>query len=391
MDPKRAGQWLLAVIYLAFVSLGLPDGTFGVAWPAMYPELGLPLGLGGSITSVVTLLSGASGFCSGWILARVSPGPVVFASGLLTGGALLSLVWAPGYAAVLAAAVPLGFGAGAVDAALNGYVARHYRGRHMNWLHACWGVGATCGPLLMGQAIAGAGGWRGGYALLGALQLGLALLIAATLRLWSRVPERHDLQDTPGGGRAPALGADSAAGRLSPVLFALYAALEASVGLWTASLLILGRGFSPAAAAVATAVFYGAITGGRVLAGYGVERWGNRRTVRWGAALAVAGLPLLALPAGPALAMLGLACAGLGFAPIYPGLMQEVPRRFAATAAQTVIGRQTGAAYFGVALLPAAAGGLAQNALALLPWAVFAGALLLWLGIRQLDRMTPAE
>ncbi|MEO7598870.1 MAG: MFS transporter, partial [Opitutus sp.] len=188
MTPARTAFWLLLIIYLGFISLGLPDGTLGVAWPAVHRELGVPISLAGIIMIVATLLSGAAAFSSGRIIGRFGTGPVVLVSGLLTGSALLmigrshSLVW------LLLAAVPLGFGAGAVDAGLNGYVARHYSGRHMNWLHACWGIGATCGPIILANALSSRFGWRGGYFLLGSIQLTLAALFLITLGLWRRVP-----------------------------------------------------------------------------------------------------------------------------------------------------------------------------------------------------------
>jgi MFS family permease len=317
----------------------------------MFPELQLPVGLAGVITIVVTLLSGVSGFMSGRIIARWRTGPVVLVSCVLTGSALLAVSQASGLVWLLAAAVPLGIGAGAVDAGLNGYVARHYSGRHMNWLHACWGVGATCGPLVMGAAVSASHGWRGGYLVLGGAQLGLAAVFLVTLRWWDRVPERTEaasLTHPDTAARTPTLGADTFAGWLSPALFALYAAIEATVGLWTATLLIVGRGFSPATAAACTAGYYGAITGGRVLVGFVVDRWGNRRLVTGGAIVALVGAFVWTLGESPVAAAAGLVLVGLGFAPVYPCLMHEVPRRFAPDAALVVIGRQSGAAYLGV-------------------------------------------
>jgi MFS family permease len=380
---------LLLVIYLGFVSLGLPDGTLGVAWPAIYPELHLPIGLAGTITTVITLLSGLSGFASGLIIARFRTGPVVLASCALTGAALLTIARAPSLAWIFAAAVPLGLGAGAVDAGLNGFVARHYSGRHMNWLHACWGVGATGGPLVMGHALGSALGWRGGYLVLGGIQLALALLFLFTLRLWAAVPERTSAASLDLAGEArPTMPANSFAGLLAPAIFVVYAAVEATTGLWAASILIVGRGFTPTAAALCTAGFYGAITAGRVGVGFVVERWGNRRLVAFGTTTALAGALLFLAASAPPMAAAALVLSGLGLAPVYPCLMHEAPRRFAPAAAQIVIGRQSGAAYLGVATLPAAAGWLAQHSLALIPWMLIGSLVLLIAGIRRLDRIT---
>ncbi|MBL9208885.1 MAG: MFS transporter [Opitutaceae bacterium] len=385
----RSSALLLVIIYLGFISLGLPDGTLGVAWPAIFPELKLPVGFAGTILLVITLLAGASGFSSGWILARFHTGPVVLASGVLTGCALVAISQAPSMGLLLLAAVPLGLGAGAVDAGLNSFVARHYDGRHMNWLHASWGIGATCGPLVIGEALATHHGWRGGYLVLGFVQLGLAGLFLATLRLWSLVPERP-LHGSPGrnSGGSAELAANSPAGWLSPAVFALYTGIEASTGLWAATVLSVNRGMAPEVAAWCAAGYYAAITGGRIAVGFVVDRWGNRRVISLGVLLAFTGALLLALGRGTLGPAAGLVLVGLGLAPVYPGLMHEVPHRFTAVATPTVIGRQSGAAGLGVAFLPPMLGLLAAHALAAIPWVVAAAIAGLWFAIRWLDRMT---
>jgi MFS family permease len=389
MEARRHSYLLLLLIYAGFISLGLPDGTLGVAWPTLHVELHLPLGLAGSLMTVIMLLSGLSGFASGNVIARWGTGRVVLLSCALTGSALLALGLAPGLIWLLAAAVPLGLGGGAVDAGLNGFVARHYSGRHMNWLHACWGIGASTGPLIMGYALAAGPGWRGGYMVIGSIQLALAALFLLSLRLWSRVPELRS--PVTGEGiqpRQPALGANSFAGWLSAVIFALYVAVELTAGLWAASILVLDRGFSSATAAVGTAVYYGAITGGRILIGFEVERWGNRRLVAGTLPVALVGAVLFALSGAPVGAIAALGLLGLGFAPVYPCLMHEVPRRFAPAAVQTVIGRQSGAANIGGAILPAAAGYLAQQSLPGICWVIVGGIVALFSAIRLLDRAT---
>lgn len=389
MDPRRRAFLLLLVIYLGYISLGLPDGTLGVTWPEMYPELRLPLGLAGTIITLGTVLTGIAAFSSGWIVGRFGTGPVVIVSGGLTATGMLLLSQAQGALWLYAAAVPLGLGAGAVDAALNGYVARHYRGRHMNWLHACWGIGATSGPLLIGWAIAGGHGWRGGYAVLGCIQFSLAGLFLLTLRLWSAVPELAPEKGHDGTVRqTPTLSANSFAGWLSPTIFALYVAVEMTIGLWAGTVLVVRRGFSPENAALCIAAFYGALTGGRILGGFVVERWGNRRMVNGGALIAAAGLTVFGFSANLPLAAAALVLTGTGLAPIYPGLMQEVPKRFAPHAVQTMIGRQSGGASFGAALLPALAGLVAQHSLTAVPWLVLGVLLAMVACIRHLNRIT---
>lgn len=390
LDVKSRARFLLPLIYLGFISLGLPDGAFGVAWPAVYPDLNLPIGLAGTILTMGTIFASVSGFSSGWILQRWRAGPVVTISGFLTASGLLILSQAQGAWWLYIAAIPLGFGAGAVDASLNGYVARHYSGSHMNWLHACWGIGATCGPLFIGSAIAGGHGWRGGYLALGTVQLVLAILFVFTLGWWKHVPERVAHAKADGSGRGvPSMKANSFAGWLSPAIFAVYVAVEMTLGLWAGTVLVVGRGFSEETAAICTACFYAAITGGRILIGFVIERVGNRRLVSGGALLALASAIWFAWGAAhPGLAAGALMLAGLGFSPIYPGLMHEVPRRFAPEAVQTIIGRQSGAAGLGAAALPALAGAVAQQTVGGVPLLVVSFVVVLILCLRTLDRLT---
>ncbi len=388
---RRAALFLLPLIYAGYISLGLPDGTLGVAWPRMHLDLAQPLKAAGWIMVVGTLLSAVASFSSGPILRRFTTGPVVLMSCLLTGGALVLTSQAPRFAWLIVAAVPLGLGAGAVDAALNGYVARHYTGRHMNWLHACWGIGATTGPLLITQFLATSHGWRGGYLLIGSLQLGLATVFLLTLRLWTGGPAARpaaaSTSDAP--PTAPLHPAHSEAGWLSALLFMLYVAAEGSTGLWATSILVVGRGIPQAEAGVCASLFYAAITGGRIATGFVVDRWGNRRLVTGGALLALIGILLFSQAGSAPFAAAALILTGVGMAPIFPGLMHEVPRRFQPDAVFTIIGRQSGAACIGAALFPAAAGWLGDAvSLDAVVWAVALGVVLLVLGIRRLDRIS---
>ncbi|MBC7366568.1 MAG: MFS transporter [Undibacterium sp.] len=371
------------------MSLGLPDGTLGVAWPQMYPELRLPIGYAGGLMVVITALAATAAFSSGWVVGRFGTGPVVLVSGAATGSALLALSQVGGLPGLVLAVLPLGLGAGAVDAALNGFVARHYSGRQMNWLHACWGIGATSGPLVIGFALGHGSGWRGGYLALGSAQLALAGLFLVTLGLWARAPERAPDVAADGNEQVePTLGARSLAGWLSPGILAIYVAAELTTGLWAGSILIVARGFEPATAAMATAAYYGSITVGRIAIGFVVDRWGNRRMVGLGVAVGLGGALLFTAAASVPAAVVALVLMGLGFAPVYPGMMHEVPRRFAPGAVQTIIGRQAGAAGVGAAIMPAAAGAFAGSALETIPWLIV-GCVAALLGvIWKLDRIS---
>jgi MFS family permease len=303
---------------------------------------------------------------------------------------LFTLALAPGLPWLVLAMLPLGFGAGAVDAALNGFVARHYEARQMNWLHACWGVGATLGPLLMGEAIAQSHGWRGGYALIGAIQLGLALLFFCTLHGWRGVPPRMTTSSVAAAPACTRRGANSVEGWISPALFLVYTGAEYTIGLWAGTILVLERGVSAGGAALWTAFYFGAIALGRVLVGFFVGRWGNRITVRVGLCLALAGQVAFGFTGSSPWAAVALAAIGLGLAPVYPGLMHEVPRRFAPDAVQTIIGRQSGAGALGVAVLPALAGVFAPQALNAIVALAGGATLVLLAGVLWLDSRTAA-
>ena len=392
MDAMRARRWLLPVIYLGFVSLGLPDGTLGVAWPRMHESLALPIGLAGPLMLVVTLLSAGSSFMSGRVTKRFSEGPVVMVSCMLTGGALLLVSQAQHIGWLFLAALPLGLGAGSVDAGLNAYVARHYSGRHMNWLHACWGVGATVGPLVMAQAVGLPEGWRTGYVIIGGTQLVLAGVFLSTLAWWKAVPMRAHggAAETAGSAvRKPTLGANSEAGWISAALFAVYVAIELSAGLWLATFLVVERQASVGMAGLAVSLYFGAITGGRILSGFLVERVGNRRMVVGGTWVALVGAVLLCTGGSTPLLLVAVVVMGLGFAPIYPGLMHEVPNRFAPDAVGVVIGRQAGAAYLGGALLPALSGWWVQTSGPLTVMVVVAAGAGVLVGlVQRLNRLT---
>ncbi len=355
---------LLVVIYIAFVSLGLPDGVLGVAWPAMRIDFGQPLAAVGLISIVMTIAGAMSALYSGKVVARWGTGVVVMLSGVLTGVALLGFSWAPSFWWLLALATLLGLGAGAVDTGLNHFVAKHYSSRHMNWLHGFWGLGATAGPFLMGSALASGAGWTGGYRTIGLIQLSLALLLFLALPLWrqeaSGATNEDILEDSKLTGFKPI---NPWAVWLAPLTFLLYVASEMGTALWAASILITSRQLDALTAGVWVSLFFASITAGRFGIGLVANRLGNRRLVRIGLLAALAGATMFAIPVlPPTLSLMGLMLMGLGCAPIYPSLMHETAKRFPPLTARRVIGRQLMFSYAGGSVMPAAFGVLATYA-----------------------------
>lgn len=381
---------LLAIIYMAFISLGLPDGVLGVAWPSMRPDLGQPLEAVGLITITGTACMIVSSFLAGTVVKKIGTGVLVTLSGFLTGLALLGFSWAPSFTWLLVLAVPLGLGAGAVDAGLNHFVAAHYSSRHMNWLHGCWGIGASTGPLIMGMALAGTGGWMAGYRILGSMQLTLAVLLLLTLPLWRR---EHATPPADAEGKTAEQGfkpVRTMALWLAPLGFLFYVAAEMGTGLWTASILVNDRHVDPVTAGVWVSAFFGSITVGRFAIGIIAARLGNRRLVRLGVVVAMCGAVLFAIPQWPSVfSLVGLVLMGLGCAPIYPSLMHETSRRFPPNVAPVVIGRQVAFAAVGGSIMPAACGLLASYVGLSVVMPVVAVLLLLLLCITEaLNRMT---
>ncbi len=384
-------RWLLLIVYVCFVSIGLPDAVMGTAWPELRRSLGLPLESISVVVMTFTLCGALSGFVAGPLIQRWGTGPLATVSCALTGLALLGYASAPSLFWLVAMAVPLGLGCGAVDSGLNHFVASHYSAKHMNWLHACWGVGAMLGPVILGAAISG-GNWRLGVLLIAMLQLVLAAVLLVSLKLWRMLPSQpvRTEQDDPSDRGRPAPSAPSVwALGLAPVGFFFYVAAESGVGLWLASVLVEQRGFLAAQAAFWVAVYFGSIMLGRFAVGLVAERWGNRRLVRAGVMLALGASGLFLWP-GPAwLSLIALAALGLGLAPIYPSLMHEASRRFDPDLARRVIGWQAGTAYLGMAFCPPAMAALvaAWGLAAVFP-AVLLLLLLLWVSTEVLDSLT---
>ena len=368
-------QLLLAIIYLAFISLGLPDSLLGAVWPAIYGQLHVPVSYAGIIAMIIAAGTILSSLQSDRLTRKFGAGKVTAASVAQTALALFGFSFSHSFPALCLWAVPYGLGAGSVDAALNNYVALHYASRHMSWLHCMWGVGASLGPYIMGAALSGGRSWNMGYRYIAFLQLGLTAVLALSLPLWKR------RDGEPGPGTGPA--APGQALSLRQILkipgakdvmaaFFCYCALEQTAGLWGSSYLVLHCGESPERAAKLASLFFVGITAGRAVGGFITMALSDAKMVRLGQLLICGGLCVLAWPGGRELAGYGLVLIGLGCAPIYPSIIHATPDRFGPERSQAVVGVQMASAYVGTCVMPPLFGLLAQRlGAALLPGYLF--------------------
>lgn len=342
---------LLAVIYLAFISLGLPDSLLGTAWPVMYVELGLPVSASGVIAMIVSLGTILSSLQSYRFTHRFGPGKVTAVSTALTAAALLGFSVSRSFPMLCLFAIPYGLGAGCIDAALNNYVAVHYASRHMSWLHCMWGLGASISPYIMSAALTGRG-WAAGYRTVAVIQIVLAALLFAALPLW------HQRQNEPGQDRAPETKPLSLRQIFSIpgvaaliITFFCYCAMEQTAFFWSASYLVLHHGYSESHAAGLAGLLFIGMTAGRAVSGFLTLKFNDRQMIWIGSALIAAGIGVTALPLGEPAVFAGLLLIGLGCAPIYPSIIHSTPVLFGAHRSQAIIGVQMAAAYLGSLLM----------------------------------------
>ena len=348
---------LLPVIYIAFVSLGLPDSLLGSAWPVMYTELGAPVAAQSVITTIITACTVVSSLATAPLMRRLGTGKIVAGSVALTAAAILGFSASTSLWQLLLLALPYGLGAGSIDSALNSYVAVHYGERHMSWLHCCWGIGTSVSPVIMGWALTGPMGWHGGYLVIGVIQAVITAVMVFSLPLWKRGAQGADAEAEPADGAAS--GGFTYAevlrmpGAKSAIFsFGCYSAFEYVCGLWSASHLVLARGITEAQAATMVSFFYMGITVGRLISGFIAPRVGSRNMIRIGQGIVVAGLALLIVGRGEAALSCALALIGLGCAPIYPSIIALTPERFGEAASQSMVSLQMACAYVGSTFAP---------------------------------------
>jgi fucose permease len=369
---------LILICFLAFISLGLPDGLIGVAWPSVRSDFGLPLDALGLVMLVGTVGYMASSFFCGTLIRWYGIGGLLSLSCAATSLSLLVFASTPWWSLIIAFACLLGAGAGAIDAALNTYVAKHHGARTMQWMHACFGIGITLGPIIMTAGLSLTARWQPGYLVVGLAQAALALAFFLTRGRWRGVPL------DPGGHAHPAAARMGATFRLFPahlsmLMFFLYVGLELGLGLWAFSFLTEARGVGAEVAGLITGSYWAMFTVGRMLAGWYTRHLAVRQVLHGSLALAAAGLLLLRVEAGPVLAVIGFGLTGFAVAPVFPALVSDTDHRVGAFHTANTIGMQIAAAGLGAALVPAFAGVLArQHGLGILPLYMLAALGLLW-------------
>ena len=356
---------LLALIYLAFISLGLPDSLLGSAWPQMHLDLGAQLSMEGIISMLISCGTVISSLFSEKIIYKFGTGMISAVStlfGFSVSGNFYMLCFL---------AIPYGLGAGAIDAALNNYVALHFASRHMSWLHCFWGIGAAVGPYVMGVAMSLGKGWRGGYLAISVIQLVLTIVLFAALPLWKINQEKNEESITE--KKEPKKLKEIF--KIKGVAFVLiaffcYCAVEQTTGLWASSYFVINRGLSNHTAASFVGLFYIGITGGRFLSGFIADKFGDKKMIRLGICGILIGVVFLLIPANQLFSsykmlkeifpLIGLGFVGFGCAPIYPSVIHATPDNFGKENSQAIIGIQMAFAYMGVIIMPALFGIISQ-------------------------------
>ena len=361
-------QLLLAIIYIAFISLGLPDSMLGAAWPDMYVEFGVPLSCAGILSALIAAGTIVSSLQSDELTLKLGTGKVTAISVAMTAAALFGFSITHNFWLLCLWAIPYGLGGGSVDASLNNYVALHYKSRHMSWLHCMWGVGAATGPYIMGYALTRGQGWNSGYRIISMMQIVLTAILFLSLPLWKK---RSTVIEETGEKRKPMSLKDVIkikGAKEVLICFFCYCAIEQTTGLWASSYLSLYKGVPVETAASFGAMFFIGITIGRAISGFLTIKLTDIKMIRLGQALILTGIVILFLPLNAYASLAGLIMIGLGCAPIYPCIIHSTPSHFGEDKSQAVIGVQMAFAYTGTLCMPPLFGIIANTVtVALLP------------------------
>lgn len=354
---------LIGIIYLAFISLGLPDAVFGGSWPTMYQEFDVPVSYAGIITVIISIGTIVSSLQSDRMTYKLGTGKVTAMSVAMTALALFGFSMSHSFIELCLWSIPYGLGAGGVDASLNNYVAVHYSSRVMSWLHCMWGLGAMTGPYVLGFVLTGGGVWNSGYKVIALLQVALTIVLVISLPLWKKrevvIDEKGD--EVP----AQALGMKeifSIKGAKDIMLaFFCYCALEQTAGLWASSYMVLHKGVPEAVAASYASMFYIGITAGRFVSGFLTMKFNDKQMIRLGMTVLALGVLVLFLPLSEYISLAGFVLIGIGCAPIYPCIIHSTPDIFGADKSQAIVGVQMASAYVGSLLMPTVFGIIANH------------------------------
>lgn len=337
---------LLIIIYIVFVSLGLPDSLFGVAWPVVHKEFSTPESFASLYSIIIGISTGGVSFFAGKLIRKFGTGKVTFFSTLLTVVALTGISFSPNIVVMMVFSVILGYGAGAIDTGLNNFVSLHYKAKHMNWLHCFWGLGVTISPMIMSRFLAGEGLWRDGYRVIAIIQFIIAMIVLLTLKKWSIVseinPESHTEITLPEKKLSDLLGMKGV--KTSILSLGLYCGGEFVLGTWGATYAVHAFSVSPEEAAMWVSLYYGGIMLGRIISGFLSEKLSDNMLIKCGAVLASAGIVLFLLPIGR-FALTGLIFVGIGYGPIFPSVLHSIPERFGKDYSADITGYHMGGAY----------------------------------------------
>ncbi|MBR4890888.1 MAG: MFS transporter [Clostridia bacterium] len=347
--------FILVVIYIVFISLGLPDSLFGAAWPVVHKDFGIQESFASLYGIITGVCVGGVSFIAGKVIRKFGTALVTFVSTLLTVIGLFIMSLAPNIVVMMFGAVVLGYGAGVIDTALNNFVSLHYKAQHMNWLHAFWGVGVTISPLIMSFFLTGeTGSWRNGYRIIALLQLSIAGVIAISLKKWRTIKESETEEETPSKNKKGFFELLKMKGVLTSLLSqGLYCSMEFLLGTWGASFLVHIHSLQPDEAAKWISLYFCGITIGRIVSGFISMKANDNTMIRLGIITSFVGMIILALPLGN-ISISGLLLIGIGFGPIFPSILHSVPDRFGKEYSADITGFHMGGAYgigFGIQLI----------------------------------------
>ncbi len=352
---------LLPIIYISFISLGLPDSMLGSAWPSMYESFGSQISEAGIVSMLIAFCTVISSLLCDRLIRKLGTGGLTALSVGMTAAALIGFSFSSKLWMLCLWGIPYGLGAGSVDAALNNYVAVHYKARHMSWLHCFWGVGASLGPYIMGMCLTNNLGWRSGYRFVAIIQIALTAMLFLSLPLWKKNTVKAPASEEKSKPFRISEAIRLPGARQALLAFFCYCSLEQLAGLWGASFMIFGKGVAEDTAATLIAVYYAGITLGRVLSGFLTAKLSDRQLILYGEIIILCGIAVLALAPDTVLLCIGFSLVGLGCAPIYPSIIHQTPVRFGEDASQVMISMQMASAYIGTTVSPALTGFLMEK------------------------------